>query len=269
MKAPHLQIETINRCNAKCTFCLVPNMANKRSAMTDELFTRILFDAKDYGVKKIIPFLNGEPLLDPKFVQRIVEINTILPDAEVVFYSNGSLLSEEKAKELAKTKITVANFSINAVTNDARMKIMGVNLHDTIKNILYFKSLCPNVSINVSAIMGTTYWTPPEMQEFIAFWTKLGIKPNLFFEGNWAGKTRPVIHVSDVGCERPNDIMTILADGTVALCCYDLDGEVNFGNLNTQTIKEVWESEAMEHYRSLNDSGKRSELKMCQSCTTG
>jgi radical SAM protein with 4Fe4S-binding SPASM domain len=116
--------------------------------------------------------------------------------------------------------------------------------------------------------MDTLYLTPDELQNFVQFWVSKGIKPNLFYNGNWAGKTRAVVNTEGT-CHRPESIMTVLSDGKVALCCYDLEGEVTFGDLNTQTIKEIWESDALENYRFLNDAGRRSELKLCASCTTG
>jgi radical SAM protein with 4Fe4S-binding SPASM domain len=236
--------------------------------MEDALFSKIIDDAKEYGVKEIMPFLNGEPLLDAKFDKKIAEIIEKIPDARVSFFSNGTLLTKEKADALAVSGIMGANFSINAITNAARKKIMGHELEETVDNILYLQSVNPKLNITVSGLMDTTFWTPEEMQCFIGFWVQRKIKPNLFFNGNWAGKTRKVANVG-AGCSRPESILTVLSDGIVALCCYDLLGEVSFGNLRDKSIKEVWESDAMEEYRLKNDMGRRSELKLCSDCSTG
>jgi MoaA/NifB/PqqE/SkfB family radical SAM enzyme len=243
-------------------------MKKKRAPMTAELFSRIIDDAKSYGVKEIMPFLNGEPLLYKNFISQLREINEKIPEATVVFFSNGSLLTKEIADELATIKHLGINFSINAISDTARMKVMHLPLQPTIDNILYLKDKKPEIGIGVSCVMDTLYLTPDELQNFVQFWVSKGIKPNLFYNGNWAGKTRTVVNTEGT-CHRPESIMTVLSDGKVALCCYDLEGEVAFGDLNTQTIKEVWESEALENYRFLNDAGRRSELKLCASCTTG
>lgn len=264
-----LQIETINKCNAKCDFCAVPKMKKKRQPMSMELFKRIIDDAAEYKeFKHVMPFLNGEPLLDKDFAAKIAYINEKMPDVGVSFFSNGSLLTEEKAKELAQVKVHAVNFSINAITDNGRKKVMGLELQPTVDNILAFKRLCPSVDVGVSAIMDTAYLTPKEMEEFSDFWRRQGIRFNFFFNGNWAGKTRPSCNVEGA-CSRPEDVMTILSDGTVALCCYDVEGEVSFGNVKEKSLKEIWTCEELERYRFLNDAGRRSELKLCGTCTTG
>lgn len=264
-----LQIETINVCNAKCKFCAVPKMKKLRSPMETELFNKIIDDAAEYKeFNHIMPFLNGEPLLDKKLCERISYINEKMPDAAVSFFSNGTLLDYEKAKELSKVKITAVNFSINAVTDNGRKKVMGVELSPTIDNILAYKKLCPSVDVGVSAILDTAYITPKEMEEFSRFWGEKRVRFNFFFNGNWAGKTRDTCN-TEGACTRPDGVMTILSDGTVALCCYDLEGEVSFGNVKDKSLKEIWTCEELERYRFLNDAGRRAELKLCGTCTTG
>lgn len=267
MKIPILQIETINACNAKCVFCPVTRY-KLRPPMPPELFSKIIDDAREYGIKEIYPFLNGEPLLDKSFIVRIKEINEKIPDARVYFYTNGSLLTPAKVEELKTVKIAAVHFSVNAISDKARMRVMGLPLEPTIVNILHFRDECPDVQISVSAIVDTTLLTPDEMNYFAEFWKVKRIPAKPFFNGNWAGKTREVVNVEG-GCSRPSDFLTVLSDGTVALCCYDLRGEVPLGSLQTSTIREIWESEALDNYRFLNDAGRRDELPLCNKCTTG
>ena len=269
-----LQIETINACNARCVFCAVPNQKTKRKPMSMELFKSIIDKAKEYNnergtLRNILPFLNGEPLLDRHLVERLEYINKTLPDCNIAFYSNGNLLTKEKAKALEGIKNLGINFSINHVSDEGRQALMGLPLQEAIDNILYFKEHNINSSIGVSALMDTTCMTNEQMQEFTKTWKEnYRINPNLFFNGNWAGKTRTAYNITG-SCGRPDTIMTVLSDGRVVLCCYDLEGEVVFGDLTKQSIKEIWESDEMEKYRFYNDAGRRKELKLCSSCTTG
>jgi MoaA/NifB/PqqE/SkfB family radical SAM enzyme len=236
--------------------------------MSKTLFSRIIDQAKEYGIKEIMPFLNGEPLLDKSFVAKIQEINDKIPDAHVTFYSNGSLLTKEQSVALSTVKLAAVNFSINSITDAGRQTTMHLPLQQTVDNILEFQKQNPHVAIGCSALMDTTYMTPEELQEFVRFWMEKKVRPNMFFNGNWAGKTRKVCNVEG-GCSRPGTILTVLSDGNTALCCYDLNGEVSFGNLKDKTIADVWESEELENYRFLNDAGRRKELKLCKDCTTG
>jgi radical SAM protein with 4Fe4S-binding SPASM domain len=236
--------------------------------MDMSLFKNIIDQAKEVNPREVMPFLNGEPFLDRNLTERIAYVNETLPKSAVILYSNGSLLTEEKIEELKHVKVSGINFSINAISDAARMSVMGLPLSQTVENILHYHDACPNTSLAVSTIMDTVYISADGMREFADFWQRKAIKPNLFYNGNWAGKTRSV-EVIEGSCVRPDNIMTILADGTVALCCYDLNGEVSFGNVKDKTIKEIWNSSELEDVRFAHIAGRRNELKLCSTCTMG
>ena len=65
---------------------------------------------------------------------------------------------------------------------------------------------------------------------------------------NWAGTLNTE---SDVNypCYRPWLTFTVLWDGRVSLCCADFDGKTILGNLNTQTIAEIWNAETYRNVR--------------------
>ena len=71
---------------------------------------------------------------------------------------------------------------------------------------------------------------------------------------NWAGTLN---QESDVNfpCYRPWLTFTVLWDGRVSLCCADFDGREVLGDLRTQTIKDVWNSDA---YRQVRRDAPRS-----------
>jgi radical SAM protein with 4Fe4S-binding SPASM domain len=56
---------------------------------------------------------------------------------------------------------------------------------------------------------------------------------------NWAGTLNTE---SDVNypCYRPWLTFTVLWDGRVSLCCADFDGKTILGDLNTSSIREIW-----------------------------
>ncbi len=60
--------------------------------------------------------------------------------------------------------------------------------------------------------------------------------------------------------------MTILADGRVALCCFDSEAEHAVGDVRKQTIHEIWHSPAFKEKRRLLYSKDFSSLKLCGKC---
>jgi len=262
-----LQIETTNYCNGKCVFCPVQTMTRKRGVMDEDLFRKIVGDAVEMQPQDVLLFLNGEPFLDRHLFDRIAFVNENLPHSRVVLYSNGNLLTAEKARELAKLKVGAVNFSVNAVTEEGRQAIMGLPLEEAVENILRYRMLDPTVNMAASLVMDPAYVAGYESEEFKQFFSERGILPRLFLPGNWAGKLRPTYQTRQVCC-RPTSHMAVLWDGRVALCCFDVEGDCQMGDLDIQTVKEVWEGKKFSHYRKRNSDGQRKELPLCSNCTT-
>lgn len=47
---PALNIETTNLCNLKCKMCPHPFITRRKEIMSMDLYTKILYDAKEYGI---------------------------------------------------------------------------------------------------------------------------------------------------------------------------------------------------------------------------
>jgi radical SAM protein with 4Fe4S-binding SPASM domain len=60
--------------------------------------------------------------------------------------------------------------------------------------------------------------------------------------------------------------LTIYEDGRVFPCCMDYDDELYLGNLNTQSIKEIWKSKKLAAIRKAHIDGKFFKIPSCASC---
>jgi radical SAM protein with 4Fe4S-binding SPASM domain len=63
--------------------------------------------------------------------------------------------------------------------------------------------------------------------------------------------------------------MNIRFDGEVSICCEDSLVQYSLGNINDQTISEIWYGEKMINATRLLDRGLRKEIKPCSRCTKG
>jgi hypothetical protein len=59
----------------------------------------------------------------------------------------------------------------------------------------------------------------------------------------------------------------VLWDGRVSLCCFDAKGEVVFGDLKEQTLREVYTSPEWVRYRETHGRGEKKGLRLCEGCT--
>jgi hypothetical protein len=60
--------------------------------------------------------------------------------------------------------------------------------------------------------------------------------------------------------------MTVLWDGKVNLCCMDPLGRKIFGDLNHQTVAEVWLSKERQRYATMHTEGRGAECEVCRDC---
>ncbi len=85
---------------------------------------------------------------------------------------------------------------------------------------------------------------------------------------NWAGKLnnngRPEHKLNF--CERLYHYITILANGQVAMCCFDSEGEYLVGDVRRQGVHEVWHSEAFQEKRRWLYERNFEQQKLCARC---
>jgi radical SAM protein with 4Fe4S-binding SPASM domain len=58
----------------------------------------------------------------------------------------------------------------------------------------------------------------------------------------------------------------VQVDGTVNVCCFDYNGELEIGDLKKQNFSEIFNGEPMEKIQQLHSSGKVDELPLCAQC---
>ncbi len=67
-------------------------------------------------------------------------------------------------------------------------------------------------------------------------------------------------------CVIPFSTMHVTAMGTTALCPQDFDATIELGDVNKNTIVEIWQGEKMREMRALHMSGNRNDISLCQGC---
>lgn len=230
--------------------------------MTDALYEKILLDAVKHDVKKIIPMGFGEPFLDPKYMERVKMINEILPEAKVDIYTNGSLITDSDIKKLAGIKNLSLRISLNAASRDTRKHIMGLD---------DFYLVCDKVEkikeAGIDLHLTMVFFPSVSLEEASVF---MGYhRPWVLMFQSFGGLTYRYRRTSPTSCCRIRDGFFIRWNGDVALCCFDVTGRVVFGNLNDQTLEEIWQSEKHQVYVIAHENKQGQMMKLCESCSEG
>lgn len=261
-----IQFESSTRCNARCTMCPRSTMKREQGDMSRELLEKILREAKELGVRHILPFLNGEPLAFPDFWYFMERIRD--EGFTTTIFTNGFLLTEENINNFKLyNNIDQIFISFHGGTKEAYERVMGLHMETTIDRVKQLIKECPHQNIHV--IMSQFEDNRGTAAAFHKLWGKHASETHLW---NWAGdrefqSTKTDLLLSMKPCGRLMNHITIFWDGRVALCCMDIEGRVILGNANTESLGEIWNR--AETLRQEYMKGDFSNLPLCPKCNMG
>ncbi len=267
----HMEIEINRHCNYRCVFCPVAERPKPRGFMDDDLFTLVLERAAEYGHIRYISLNHySEPTLHPGLVNRVrlaAELNL-----QVRIHTNASLLNEEKIAALADLGNVDLVINLPSLDREAYERQTGAKLFDRVlENLesIHRHGIETTLSINsprdsrdeaVRAInerfadmFGPSVAWPTDSRAGLIDKKEYVIPVRL--SGRLAGCTVAVRQIQ------------VSWEGRVFLCCQDFDQEVVFGDLRTETVREVAESDTIiEVRRALLGLGPPPRDFICNRC---
>jgi hypothetical protein len=268
-RAPSLpeivQIESTNICNAKCVFCPRDEMHRRQGVMSFELFCKIVDECTELGITHVRVHNYGEPFIDRRLVEK-VRYAKQRGIREVGMISNGSLITEQVARGMIEAGLDAINISVDASGKEVfEATRVGLKYDKVIANIERLVRLRAEAGRRRPKLILSFVRQNNSVDEqaFIEHWKSVADKIHITDLHNWAGTLN---RESDVNypCYRPWLTFTVLWDGRVSLCCADFDGRTVLGDLNTSTIREIWNAEPYRNARRLHlESGGPDICRAC------
>jgi len=261
-------IETTNRCNAKCKFCPNSSLARNRRLMSDELFAKIIQDCKAFPLPAIEPFLQGEPFMDPKIIERLAYINEQLPNTALRLYSNGAALTEAKSDQLRSLNVDKLYISLNTINKERYEDIVGLPFERTMQNIRALASrsskgpVAKKITLRLTLVNETTL---EEVEAFKRLCCELNVYPMTVGLFNYKGDIASDLPVPDYPCEHI-DRLDIMSNGYTTLCCMDQEGEYGFGSIIDKSVLEVFNNAKARRVRTMHRCGRRDKCEPCDRC---
>jgi MoaA/NifB/PqqE/SkfB family radical SAM enzyme len=260
-----VQIESTNICNAKCVFCPRDDMHRKQGIMSVDLFRKIVDECVELGITHVRMHNYGEAFIDKRLVEKVryAKEHGI---QEVGMISNGSLITENIARGMIDARLDAINISVDASGKEVfEATRIGLKYDKVIANIerlvrLRGESGRRRPKLILSFVRQNN---SADEQAFIEHWRTIADKVHVTDLHNWAGTLNSD---SDVNypCYRPWLTFTVLWDGRVSLCCADFDGKTVLGDLNTSSIREIWNAEPYRDARRQHLESGGPDI--CRSC---
>jgi radical SAM protein with 4Fe4S-binding SPASM domain len=292
-----MHIDPSNVCNFKCVFCptgdaaLLRDVNRPKKIMSMDCFKKIVDDIRAMKescrgtIYQIHLYKDGEPLLNKELAEMIRYIKKADVTNCVSTTSNGSLLDKEWAAKIVDSGLDMIRISVESTNNDGYRRITSSDTtYDSIvENVAYLYNLkkkhgtglyvtakITDVSlqdeqkekfrrdftpitdeVRIDTLMG---WSYSEKKDFT-----LGTKVKTGIDGETLLKERIV-------CPEPFSKMAVNSDGSVSMCCVDWSQGTVAGNVEENSIQEIWNGAQLKRYRILHLENMRNKIPPCSNC---
>ena len=253
------QIETVLGCDLKCLECAYGSNDIERP-------NRLMkFDEFEIIANKIKPYSEyiylhcwGEPMLNPDIYKMIQFAGEF---AKTNISTNCKSLNKEKIEKLIMSGVSDLLVSIDGVTQKIyeSYRVGGdiSHVYRCLEEMVYYNNKYGG-KVNIIPQFCVFKHNEHEMTEFTKKCESLGLKPcfrsaylrnksSLQLPKNELYHRKSYSNIHSLTSEMKNccnfyNTFLIFADGQVPLCCYDYNGEYNFGNLITDSFLDIWDS---------------------------
>ncbi|WP_162654126.1 radical SAM protein [Lentilitoribacter sp. Alg239-R112] len=281
-----LFVDPSDACNFKCKFCptsdrsLMKDVGRPWKQMSFELFEKIVDDIKNFPkkVEVLRLYKDGEPLINKRFTDMVKLAKKEKAVNRIDTTTNASLLVPKKAEVLADAGLDRVNISIYGVNSEHYKEFSNVKaeFERIVENVSYFDSISGDCEVLVK--ISGDHLNDDEKQLFLdtfgnhcdkiyiehvmSCWPNFEIDDMVNQEFGIYGQ--PIKEV-DV-CPYPFYSMSINSDGIVSLCFLDWSRDLIIGDINKESVVDVWQSKKMKNYQKMFLDGKRKKHPICGDC---
>lgn len=270
-----IELQLHNYCNADCIICPYSEIKNQKGFLNEDLFEKILSEVGDKDIL-FIPYLNNEPFIDPDYCRKLKMINERCPNCRIEISSNISCITEEIINELLNIDIYDFRISFFGFSPDTYEKIMpGLKYESSWSKLnMILDSELPGHVAHMSITMIDHENVPSdEFEQMRHFCNEKGVKFNHWgFLDRASNNSRYKNAIPETktvcGCEqnRPIERLHVLFNGDVILCCQDWRSEIVLGNLNDNSISELWNGEKYTDVRNRIYKNCNGGVDLCNKC---
>lgn len=292
----NIMVEPTNMCNASCPTCPsgIGQLNRPLGMMTEELYSKIVNECSQYGTS-ITLWNFGEPFLHPKIYEFIEEAATA--GISVKVSTNGTAFySERRVDRLLSSGVHTVIVGIEGITEETHTKFRKrVNFNAMYKGLKYYKNqisesglpfkliiqmlamdhnmheigevqnLAKNLNasfelktMNLEMVSGINYddWLPEK--EELRRYTR---DPQ---SRKWVLKSQMGQHCANI--EDGFAGFVINWDGKVIPCCNDYQSTTIIGDLQHETIHDIWNGEKLNGLRQAIRTDSMN-LPLCTKCS--
>ncbi len=278
---PIVSVEVSSVCNLRCPICPHPTMERAKNHMDADLFRRVVAELANERIALFQPQGVGETFLHPDWPELLREARERI-DAPILMITNGTLLSDERIDQLLACPpdgiIVGLDGASEEVYREVRFPAVLEKTEAAVARLLEQREARgirrPRVFVRVIR----TSTNADEIETIRARWVPRLTDTDAFLVNEahtWGGKVEdtraadvPPLDPTPTGvvCRMLSKSLTVLQNGDVTPCCYDVEGEMRLGNARDSSLRELWTGEKLARYRRLHAEGRIDEIRACRGC---
>lgn len=281
---PYLvDIELTNFCNLNCIFCGQQAMTRKKGFMTEKIFKKLIDECVKY--KTPLRFIRwGEPFVHPKIINfcKYIKSKGLL----LHITNNGLFIKENDMKALVGLEVDSLIFSFQGATKKEYEKMRDNHRYNELKsNVLKMVKIRGNKKkpfIHISSTM--TNESKKQIKAFVNYWINIVDSVGIGKTNLSRLNTYQIKSIESIGklaelkkqetikkcyrqCEEVYKKISVDWDGKVTCCCMDYDSFLNVGNLDQESLFEIWnKSKELKIFREILDKNRHKCLNLCSTC---
>ncbi len=282
-------VETSSLCNLNCVYCAHSRHLCPEKNMDMVLFKKIIDQLGDFPqkLKKVELYFFGEPLCNPDLPDMLAYARNRAISETIDFTTNGLLFTKEKVDEfVAKGMPDTIRISLQGLNAEAYSRFCGakVDFDSFLENLAYLydhKGDC-KISMKVADIAIKDVQNGKEeferifssMADTLFVESIIPIYGDIDYENIDSGikdkamNGREKVEQTKVNvvCHRPFYRLAVRTNGDVTAACCDQLHDIKYGNINDNTLKEIWESKCRTEFLKMMLRGQRFKHPFCKDC---
>ncbi len=289
-----ISFEPTTSCNLRCPEC--PSglrQFSRAKGMLDSTFFKKTIDSIHKDLLYLIFYFQGEPYLNKNFLEMVAYAHS--KKIYTATSTNAHYLTDEMARKTVESGLDRLIISIDGTTQEVYQQYRrGGNLEKVIagaKNIMNWKrelkSKKPYVFFQFLVVKPNEH----QIEDIKKLAKEVGVddvrfktaqvydyendpnhlipenkKYSRYLKGKY-GETKPKNKLEN-HCWKLWHANVITWDGLVVPCCFDKDATHKLGNLNDNSMQEIWQNKNYKEFRKqLTQS--RKNIDICANCSEG
>jgi radical SAM protein with 4Fe4S-binding SPASM domain len=288
-----ISIEPTTACNLRCPEC--PSGLRAFSRPTGNLrsdFFRKTIDDLHRDLSFLIFYFQGEPYINPDFLDMVQYASQ--RGIYTITSTNGHFLNEENARKTIESGLDRLIISVDGSTQDVyeqyrksgKLEVVLQGARNVVKWKKELKSKTPHLIFQFLVVRPNEHQIPEiyKLAEEIGI-DEVRLKTAQIYDyaqgnplipnqdrysryrkqadGSYRIKNQLLNH-----CWKLWHACVITWDGVVVPCCFDKDAKYRMGNLQEQSLREVWQQQPYREFRQQLMKG-RDKIDICTNCTEG